>query len=194
LRRIDHAAIATELLLPEGVTKHDHEMLAGIVLFPTERAAENGSRVEHLEEPRADAGTPYPPSLAGAGQRQFTFRKARHAREGATSLGFYGFFQAHEIRRRQDVGDVPSAVIDCHKRDQPIGLIERQRPQKHRIDDAENRGRQSDTERERSNRDESKPRISKQHAHTISKVLSELFEHRPAPGRGRVFRDQRDTA
>ena len=69
-----------------------------------------------------------------------------------------------------------------------------QRPQQHRVDDAEDGRVRADAEREREHGDAGESRASAEHPRRMPRVVPELLQPRPSPRGGGVFRDQREAA
>ena len=73
------------------------------------------------------------------------------------------------VRRREPRRDASRAAVEQH--DQPIGIVIRQRPQQHAVDDGEDGGVGADAERERQHGDEREAGLPAQHARGVAKVL-----------------------
>ena len=188
-RAADHAGIGAEVLLPQRVAEHDHAVLARLVLLSMERAAEHRAHLEHVEELRAHCAALDPSRVAGPGQRRIAVEDGCHVRKGARPL----FVQAHEVRRGETAVTAPALDerVQCQ---QPVWFIERERPQKDPVDDAEDRRRQPDAEGERDHSREGETRSARKRPGRVPKILTGLFQHDPAPRGARVLRDERDIA
>ena len=66
-------------------------------------------------------------------------------------------------------------VVRFPEHHQPVGLLVRQRPQDHAIDDAEDRGGRPDPEREREHRRNREARGAQQVPDAEAQVLEEVF-------------------
>ena len=188
-RSADHARIGSEPLPPQRVTEHDHAFLAGLVLLAMERPAKNGPHLEYVEELRADGPCGDPSRLAGARQRHLDLEHGRQRCKGGCPM----FLQAHEVRRRETPVALPS-LDERFERQQPVRLVERQRPQEDPMDDAEDRRRQPDAERERDHGCDGEARASSKRPGRIPEILAGLLQQDPSPHGASILDDERDVA
>ena len=71
-----------------------------------------------------------------------------------------------------------AAPVDREDHDQPIGILERQRPEERRIDQAEDGAVRADAERERQDRRGGEAGVLAEHAHRRNQILAECVECR----------------
>ncbi len=145
-RAADGVGRAAEMALPESGAEH-HDMAAPRrVLFREEHAAEKRLGANGLEEPVAHGAGDDGFRAAAAGQRERTESIQRHAIEEArVALPVVEIRGGHREARHPGKRRLRRHVKDAH---QPIRLVERQRSQQHRVDDAEDGGVGADAERQ----------------------------------------------
>ena len=146
--------------------------LARLILTCSEGATEGGIRAQQREQARGAARRLQLFRLAAAGQcgkKRCVGREVAHGFEAVVERDEFSF-------RNRHLGFVGPEAHDA------IGVGIGQRPQQHRIDDAEDRGVRADAECERQHR-EGRERTRASHgAEGVAHVLCELFERHPPPG------------
>ncbi len=141
----DDARVRSEAALPIAVGEHGDRVarLTG-ALGRRKAASENGARAEHREEIRGHAQADDLLGLAAlTGDRAGTDLEQRHLFEGLTLL-----LPVEEIRRRRPFALDPVFQIRLPYQHQAIGVRIWQRPEHHRVDDAEDGSVRSDAQRQ----------------------------------------------
>ena len=145
-RAADDVRGRAKMALPESVAE-DRDVAACLgILLGEKHAAEHRPRSHDLEEVGADGARHDRLGGSGAGQRELTEAIDRHPLEAAGVA-----LPVVEVRRRdRERRHAGKRVLRRHVEDphEPIRLVERQRAQQHRVDEAEDRRVGADAERE----------------------------------------------
>ena len=114
-------------------------------------------------------------SISACGSRRSSSSTActkRHQVERAAAL-----LPVEKIRAgHRRVAELRHARVELHE---PVGLRVRQRPQQHRVDDAEHRGIGADAERQRDDRDGGESRRLPEVPRTEGQILKQGFDRSP---------------
>ena len=161
--------VAAEPALPEIVADHGRpraRVAAAAGVLGAKAAPVRRRDAQRLEEVggRDDAGDPLHLAAVRA-EVEERLRVGRHALEGLALA-----CRVAVVRRRHDVAvlaDARDAVPHDH---QAIGFAVRQRPQQHRVDDAEDGRVDADAERQRRDGDEGEAGLAQQRADAVAEV------------------------
>jgi hypothetical protein len=148
----DDRRIAGVAALPDAVAQQQHARPAGRVLLGPNLPAQNRLDAEHREHVGGDRRAVEPFRLVAVGERQAAAGHGRHLGEHAGAL-----LPVLQIAIRH----IPAVdAVDLVRRIQPdqrVGVAKRQRPDRHRVDDAEDRAVDADAERQAEDRQRREP-------------------------------------
>jgi hypothetical protein len=165
-RAADDRRIGAKPPAPEAVAQDHDTPSSGTILLFQKVAAERWLHAEHREEIPADADGGQALGFAVGEERRLPRAHEPHALERLAPFSIVDKRrEAHVARAR--------IVIPIADDDQTLRFGVRQRPEQHRVDDAENRRVRANTERQgkkRGNREAGRP---KQHSDAVSSVLDE---------------------
>ena len=173
-RRADDRGIAVEAALPQSVAEHHGLGAVPGALLGIERAAEQGLHAEHVEEVLRHGHAAQPLGLASAAQEIVTHAvEGEVAGNGRQRLGSLSQVQqvAHLRRLAGEVGEV--AIGNPH---QLGGLLEGERPQEQRVDDAEDGGAGANAEPRDQDGKDGKAGIAAHAAKGVADILEEVRE------------------
>ena len=177
----EDARIAAEPAFEERVRQHD-------ALFARPRhGSERGARAGEIPEPvgrRDDARLDH--FIADVDP----LAADEEAREAIERLRLIA--PRHQVGGHHEL--LVRALLRGGDPDKTIGVGIRQRTHEHGVDDAEDRRRQADAERERQHHDGTERGRAADHAQAVAHVLHQLIEPDGDPDRARVFLRERDAA
>ena len=176
----DNRGIAAESAAPHGFTEQHHARRRAVV-FGLERAADNRSHLEDVEEIGADALTLRRFDRAVRRGQQ---RPAAHAALDVGDALERAALQApvaHVQRRDAGLGRRGRALPQHH---QPFGLAKRQRPHQRRIGEREDGAVDADAERQGERRHQREPRSRDQLPHCQAHVTAHFFDPLSEPHGG----------
>ena len=163
------AGIALEPVLPGAIAEQHHRRRRGMVLLGPEQAAEHRLHPQDLEHPSAGVGAQVADGLA----------------LGAADVDGLGVVGGDVLEALLLVAPVLE-VVDAHaheldalrgpvaeKGHEPVRSVVRQPADHRRVDDAEHRRRQADSERQRDHRGGAEARPANEHPHTVSNVTEQ---------------------
>ena len=168
--RPDRCRITVELLAPERLGDHGRQRPCRLLLVGCKQSTGTRLRTKRLEESRRHAVDRR--VVADAIQRD-AHLAASEVRERLEALALR--FPVMEVGRRNRHRSQARFRPQIRHRDDAIGVRIRQRPQHHRVDDAEHGRRGADPEREGQNGREREGGLSRKAARRIPKVLKELL-------------------
>ena len=172
----DDARVRREAVAPQLVGQHDDARRATAVLLLAERAAECRRHTEHVEEAPRDEPAHELDRLATAAERPGLVR-ARHA--GHVLEGRVGGAPVAERRIGHLDERLPALAVALPDERQPLRLGIGQRPQDHRVRDAEEGGGAPDPHRERCRSDQREAGALLQTSYRVCQVLSESAHRVP---------------
>ncbi len=126
--------------------EHDDELGVRRIFLGTEPASQQRFDAENREHVMRRDGTPQLLRLIGPGESRSPSAEGKHAVENLVLLA-----PVKKIVRRRPFGGGPIDTSPCvvlPDHDELIRRVVRKRPKQHAVDDAENRGRGTDTERQ----------------------------------------------
>jgi hypothetical protein len=174
----DDARVALEYARPQTLADHQHRGTAGPVILSTEHSPRDRRDAEQRRKPMRDKHRRHPRRLAGI-ERQHGF--AGHERpesiEAAAAL-----FEIDQVRPRTRLTEGPGIAIGLPDHDQARRLGQRYRPQQHRVDDTEDRGRDADAECERQQGGGGEARVADEEAGCEPDVGREVGQHATTDG------------
>ena len=165
-RRADQIRPRAELAAPQPVAEDDDGRAAVSAVGVDEPAPQAWHDTEDVEERRRDVGAVDELRIARAREVRGRWGDGRRAGEDAALCRDVQVVRRRKRHRQASV----AAVEQLHE---TSGLVIRQRPQQHTVDDGEDGGVGADAEREGQRRDERESRLAPQHARGVADVLED---------------------
>jgi hypothetical protein len=159
-------SITAKRALPCSMPEHHDRRSGGLVFLRSVGATEQRLDPQHIEDLGRDRHAGELLRLVALVQHR---TRARESRERGEALRLLA--QVCVIRERVVVPDLAFARRAAPHHHEPIGIREWQRAQKHRVDDAEDRGVRTNPERERQDRNDGEGRCFDQHPEGVFEVV-----------------------
>ena len=170
-RASDHVSIGAEAPPPQPLGEHHRLRRPEGVLLGRERAPEERGNAERFEVAGRDPSCAHALRLAEAGEVQ------GHPRRGGQALEDRLPIPPVEVIGSRHVG-APFAESLPYPH-QPVGIAERQGPEQHAIDEAEDRGVGADSKRQRHDHRHRHSARTQQSANGVLKSLRDAFHVKP---------------
>ena len=168
----DHVRARAEPLLPQTIAEDRHTRRIGAFFALVKRSAARGRDAEHVEEVRVDERAGNPLRIAAARQRI-----ARVAISGEPGEAVIAFTPVEKIRGARVAGALLRLTIRVSELHQRIRIAERQRPQQHLIDDAEDCAVRAHANRHRRDREHDEAGRMQKRPDGVAEVLLDGVDH-----------------
>jgi len=185
---VENAGIGAELAPPHRVADDHFACEARRSIVGRKLSAQLRRDAQQCEVVWRDADQAHPRRRGRPREIVFIEPRGRDVLEDARPLEVEPLRLRHADVVRSDAFEI---VLDAH---QLFGVRIGQRSQQRRVDDAENRGRCTDAERERENSDRGEAGRLAEHAHGVPNVLNGVIEPEPPARLVEPFARQRHVS
>ena len=170
-RPADDGGVRTEMGLPHPVAEHEHAMLRRDRLLGRERAAEERTRTQRVEEVRRRHRDGRLEGLLTGGQSSLVVGVRGEILERVIACA-----PVLKVRRRDRIARLQVQPIVLPQHHEASGIVVRQRTKQHGVQCAEDRGRRADANREREDDEEGVDGAPCEEARAVANVLAEHVE------------------